>query len=377
MILAYALLLAPALLHAASGALEPTRLQVAILQQAASAHVFVDGKIAVVSPGGRSSPLNWKGEVILRPREEGLILADMRLPSETRLVPRNGARIRVGPNYHRGTLILRLDPGQTVSIIEELSLEDYLEGVLPFEMNPDWPLEALKAQAVVARTFTLANMGKFRREGFDLTSDTRSQVYKGLSGVNENVRVAVRQTRGEVLGFQGKLLHVYYHSCCGGSTTDAAAAWSSSTLSPRPLRGVRDPWCRLSPHMKWSAHFAWADLTAAISEKRMLSGPLYGLKIGSRDAAGYVRTFLAKAGGKTTEVKAADLRSSLGAGDVKSVRVSRLKITDYGVEFFGSGSGHGVGLCQWGTRQQALNGRNYDRILHFYFPGAVLSLIDG
>ena len=364
------------LLAAAARAAEPAQVQVAIIRQAPSAQISAEGRVSVVAPGGQSSPLDWKGELTLRPSEGGLRLADLRLRTETRLVPQDGARIRVGANRHKGALILRLDPGQTVTIIEEAGIEDYLEGVLPHEMDPGWPLEALKAQAVVARTFTYANMGKFRRDGFDLTADTRSQVYKGLTAVNENVRSAVRQTHGEVLGFNGKLLRVYYHACCGGSTTDAGAAWSLEGAIPRPLRGVRDPWCRLSPHMSWSAYFAWADLTAAISERRMLSGSLSGLKIGARDAAGYVRTFLAKAGGSTTEVRASSLRSALGAGELKSVRIKSLSIRKMGVEFFGAGSGHGVGLCQWGARLQAEKGRNYDKILRFYFPGAVLSEID-
>ncbi|MBI2789284.1 MAG: SpoIID/LytB domain-containing protein [Elusimicrobia bacterium] len=364
------------LLLAACAPAEAGTVQVAIVRQAGSAKISPEGKVSVSQPGAKSKPLEWKGELTLRPREGGLRLADLRLKTETRLVPSEGARIRVGPHLYRGALILRLDPGQTVTIVEEASVEEYLEGVLPHEMDPDWPLEALKAQAVVARTFTYANLGKFRKDGFDLTADTRSQVYKGMTSVNENVRAAVRQTRGEVLGWNGKLLRVYYHACCGGATTDAGAAWGGSEESPRPLRGVRDPWCATSPHMKWIAYFAWADLTAAISERQMLNSPLKSLRIGARDAAGYVRTFLARSGGESVVVKASELRGSLGAGEMKSVRIRSVNLLKKGVEFVGGGSGHGVGLCQWGARLQAEKGRNYDKILSFYFPGSTLSEVD-
>ncbi len=350
--------------------------QVAIVRQAGSAVLFPEGKVAYIQPGAKPKALEWKGELTLRPREGGLRLADLRLKTETRLVPADGARIRVGSNFYRGALILRLDPGQTLTIVEEASVEEYLEGVLPHEMDPGWPLEALKAQAVVARTFTYANMGKFRKDGFDLTADTRSQVYKGMTGVNENVRAAVRQTRGEVLGWKGKLLRVYYHACCGGATTDAGAAWGNDGEIPPPLRGVRDPWCATSPHMKWIAYFAWADLTAAISERRMLTSPLKSLRIGARDAAGYVRTFLIKSGREDVEMKASDLRGALGAGEMKSVRIRTVNMLKKGVEFIGGGSGHGVGLCQWGARLQAEKGRNYTKILSFYFPGSELSEVD-
>jgi stage II sporulation protein D len=201
-------------------------------------------------------------------------------------------------------------------------------------------------------------------------------VYKGMTGVNENVRAAVRQTRGEVLGWKGKLLRVYYHACCGGATTDVGAAWGGEGEIPRPLRGVRDPWCAKSPHMKWIVYFAWADLTAAISERRMLRGPLKSLRIGARDAAGYVRTFLIRSGGENVEVRASELRGSLGAGEMKSVRIQSVSLLKKGVEFVGGGSGHGVGLCQWGARLQAEKGRGYGQILSFYFPGSELSEVD-
>ncbi len=372
---------AAALAFAAALTATAATVQVAILREAGSAQITPEGKVEILQPGAKPRPLEWKGELSLRPRDGGLRLLhmrllDMRLKSETRLVPVDGARIRVGSNQYRGTLILRLDPGQTLTIVEEALIEVYLEGVLPHEMDPNWPLEALKAQAVVARTYTYANMGKFRKDGFDLTADTRSQVYKGTTLVNETVRAAVRETRGEVLGWQGKLLRVYYHACCGGATTQVGAAWGGAEESPRPLKGVRDPWCAASPHMKWVAYFAWADLTAAISDDRMLPGPLKSLRIGARDSAGYVRTFLARSGGESVVVKAFELRGALGAGEMKSVRIKSLKTLKKGIEFHGAGSGHGVGLCQWGARLQADKGRSYTKILSFYFPGSVLSEVD-
>ncbi|MDE2511331.1 MAG: SpoIID/LytB domain-containing protein, partial [Elusimicrobia bacterium] len=210
---------------AAAPAPSPARIQVAIVHQAESAVIEADGDVRVVAPGGKTSPLEWKGALTLRPREGGLKLSKLRLASETRLEPKEGGTIKVGADRYRGTLILRLDPGQTVTVVEDVSIEEYLEGVLPFEMDPDWPLEALKAQAVVARSFAYANMGKFRKDGFDLTADTRSQMYRGVTAVNDNVRRAVRETRGEVLGWNGQLLRVYYHACCGGRTENAAEAW--------------------------------------------------------------------------------------------------------------------------------------------------------
>lgn len=349
-------------------------LQVAIVHHAESAAIEPEGEARLLTPDGKSRPLEWKGSLTLSPREGGLRLAKLALPSETRLVPRAGALIKVGRDLYRGALILRLDPGQTVTVVEEVGMEDYLEGVLPFEMDPDWPLEALKAQAVVARSFAYANRGKFAKDGFDLTADTRSQMYRGVTAVNAAVRRAVRETRGEVLGWHGQLLRVYYHACCGGSTENAAEAWGGDPKdTPKPLRGVKDPWCRVSPHMHWTAYFAWQDLMTAIQERGSLPGPLKSLRIGRRDLAGYVKTFVAGAGRRSVTVKSVDLRAGLGAGELKSTRIKRLIVKKKGIEFIGAGSGHGVGLCQWGARVQAEKGRSYEQILRFYFPGADLS----
>lgn len=350
------------------------RVQIAIVRQAPSVAVFSDGEADLVLPGGRKKALEWKGELVLRPRVGGLRLAQTALPSETHLAPRAGSTLRIGGHRYRGPFILRLDPGQTVTVVESVAVEDYLEGVLPHEMDPNWPLEALKAQAVVARTFTYANMGKFRKEGFDLTNDTRSQVYRGLTMVNENVRAAVRQTRGEVLGWKGKLLPVYYHACCGGQTTDASSPWGAEKgQTPAPLRGVKDPWCKASPHTNWTAYFAWDDLMNAADGVNPLPGPLKALKIGRKDLAGYVLSFTASAGDQAIALKATDFRARLGAGDLKSLKIRRIDRRQKGLQFHGGGSGHGVGLCQWGARLQAEKGRSYEKILLFYFPGAELS----
>ena len=362
---------------AARGAPAPaakTLLQVAIVRLAESVVIAPEGPVRLVEPGGKSRPLEWKGALTLAPRVGGLRLSQLKLSSETRLEPQDGALIKVGADRHRGALILRLDPGQTVTIVEEVGVEEYLEGVLPHEMDPDWPLEALKAQAVVARSFTYANKGKFRKDGFDLTADTRSQMYRGVTAVNENVRRAVRETRGEVLGWNGQLLRVYYHACCGGHTENAAEAWGGDPkATPKPLRGVKDPWCAPSPHMRWTAAFAWQDLMAAIEERRAMPGPLKSLKIGRRDVAGYVRDFVARSGKTDVAVNPSELRTALGAGELQSLRISRVIAKKKGLEFVGAGSGHGVGMCQWGARMQAESGRSYEQILSFYFPGSNLA----
>lgn len=305
-----------------------------------------------------------------------LRLGALRLASPARLLPSSAASwVELSDKRYAGTLVLLADEGaDTVTVVDELGIETYLLGVLPFEMDPGWPLEALKAQAVVARTFAYTQLGKYRKEGFDLTTDTRSQMYGGRGADTAEVRKAVESTRGEVLGYKGRILNVYYHACCGGHTESPATIWGGD--APPPLRGVRDRYCSKSPLASWTAYVTFDQLAASLEKHRLTGGRLERFRIEARDAAGYVSVFVARIGAERLKVKAAELRAALGSERLKSLRISGIRMLKNGVEFVGGGAGHGVGLCQWGARLQAARGRSYEQILSFYFPGSTLSVID-
>lgn len=308
---------------------------------------------------------------------DGLHFGSYHLRESARMTPVDpGVLTAVGGGKFQGTLIFKVENDGTFSVIEELGVEEYLLGVLPREMDSSWPLEALKAQAVVARTFAYYNLGKHRKSGFDLTSDTRSQVYGGIGQETEAMRQAVSQTRGEVLGYQGELMSVYYHACCGGHTADYAVVWGHGVLAPKPLRGVRDRYCSRSPLSRWTAFIPADDVLAALQAKRLIGGKLERFRPGRRDSAGYVRSFMAKVGGETLNVDAEEFRKAVGTMELRSLRLNSVRLRRRGVEFIGSGSGHGVGLCQWGARLQAEKGRGYEQILDHYFPGSTLSVVD-
>jgi stage II sporulation protein D len=160
--------------------------------------------------------------------------------------------------FARGTLPLKLKErpyrgsieiaatGGKLRAVNALALEAYLYGVVPDEMPDDWPLEALKAQAVVARSYALAN----RRGGdFDLYSDVRSQVYGGIESESFTATVAVDGTAGKVLTYNGKVISTPYHSTSGGRTAAASDVWSGT---PVPyLVSVDDPYDSLSPYHRW------------------------------------------------------------------------------------------------------------------------------
>ncbi|MBI5883039.1 MAG: SpoIID/LytB domain-containing protein [Elusimicrobia bacterium] len=350
--------------------------QIGIVQGASHLSLVADAPFFLVEPSG----VRWE----LEPGREARVLpmnlqrirfGPWKVAADSKLEPgAPGATVRVNGGRYTGSLIVRANNDGTLSLVNELAVEDYLKGVLAEEMEPNWPVEALKAQAVVARTYTYQNLDRFRTEGFDLGPDTRSQVYKGVGRESEAILKAVSSTRDEVLGFDGKLLSVYYHSCCGGHTTSPRSVWGKWIEVPRPLKGVKDRYCHASPYAKWTAYFSDADIMAAVTDQVLGAVSIDSLAVGKRDPAGFVEDFRVYAAGRS-KIGAKDFRRRLGAQELKSLKILRIVRRSKGVEFIGSGLGHGVGLCQWGSRLQAEKGRKYEDILSYYFPGSVLSVV--
>ena len=277
----------------------------------------------------------------------------------------------LGERRYGGNILINPGKAGTVTVISELGIEEYLYGVLAKEMSPQWPMEALKAQAVVARTWAFNNLGKYSDLGYDFSDDERSQIYSWLDGESARVQQAVQETAGEVLTWRGKLLRVFFHSCCGGHTAPSSAVWGGRE-PPKPLRGVSDPHCSASPHFKWSAYFTQMDILSALQAHGFSIGMIDNIRVGPRDDSGWLTDIRVDSGRRTLTVRANDLRIWLGSTEMKSAQIWRIIRGKKGYEFVGRGYGHGVGLCQWGAFAQAESGRTYKKILDFYFPGADL-----
>jgi len=349
-------------------------IQVGLANRARSVVLRMEGSFhAVDLHNGERHPLK-RGELYeFHSDKSGRIhFGDIPLSGAVRLLPDGHEDyVKLGDKRYRGNMLLKPGDGGTVTVVNELGLEEYLYGVLAKEMSPDWPLEALKAQAVVARTWALNNLGKYSELGYDLTDDVRSQIYSGLDAEAERAQQAVRATAGQVLSYKGKLLTVFFHACCGGHTAPAAAVWGGIG-TPKPLRGVKDKHCARSPHYKWSAYFANDDILGALNDHGLDFERLDALRPGKRDASGWLKDIRVRCGRKTRTVKANDLRTWLGPTELKSAQIWRIIRRKKGYEFVGRGYGHGVGLCQWGAYAQAEQGRSYRKILAHYFPGATI-----
>ncbi len=251
--------------------------------------------------------------------------------------------------------------------INALGLEEYLYGVLPHEVAPWWPMEALKAQAIAARTYALYQVQVSKKAEFDLKSNTSSQVYGGSTTERYRTKRAVDLTAGKVLTYQGKLFPAYFHATCAGLTAGAAELWK---IDIPPLQGkARCSYCRVSPHTSWEARVPLADIEEKMKQNGRYAGQIIDLKIISQTPSGRVGSLSITGTNGEMVIAAKDFRIWVGGNRIRSTRFT-VRVTDDSAEFQGKGWGHGVGLCQWGALGQALLGHSAEKILHFYYPGA-------
>ena len=271
----------------------------------------------------------------------------------------------------RGKINLIRKSDQTLLVVNEIDVEDYLYGVLRGEVPHRWPLEALKAQAVCARTFALYQDSVKSHKDYSLTSDVYSQVYGGKSIERFWTNRAVDRTLGEVLTYRGEIFPAYYHSTCGGHTEDAVCVWN---VDLEPLKGVEDPFCARSPFSRWKRAINLSEIQIKLSRAGYKIGRISSLVLGKKNDSGRVRKI--KVTGRKDEVSipATKFRHLIGVNLIKSTNFD-LKITGEKAVFSGSGWGHGVGLCQWGAYFMAKKGYKYKEILEHYYPNAEIKNI--
>jgi stage II sporulation protein D len=252
-------------------------------------------------------------------------------------------------------------------LIDELPLEEYVKNVVGSEVAPDWDMEALKAQAVIARTYALYQKTVNNRDcSYDLTSSVLHQVYKADT-VDPRVSYAVMQTEGEVLTYEGKLIEAFYHSTSSGSTEDPVEVFGQSYPYLKPVHVE----CGASPYCLWERRIPVAELEKALD----ISG-FREMKIASYTTTKRVRTLAIVHSRGVLTVKATDLRKLLGWRRLPSTSFTVSRDNDTLV-FEGQGYGHGVGLCQWSALQMAREGKTYQQILSFFYPGTTLQLHEG
>ena len=249
------------------------------------------------------------------------------------------------------------DP-QKLTLVNFVGLEPYVKGVTPYEMSSGWPLEALKAQAVCARTYVASHMNGSPANGFDVTGTTTSQVYYGTLDASANSDRAVDETAGKFVRYEGKLCETFYFAADGGATEDSENVWVTAVPY---LRGVVDPYEKdIDFYCKsWStsvSHAAVGDISITYTPIGNAMTVTVGDKTYSKDA---VRTFLTSVCGLRYNSRHFTVEYD-AASDAYSV--------------VGGGYGHNCGMSQWGAKAMAeVHGKTYEEIISFYYTGAYVA----
>ncbi|HEY3134414.1 MAG TPA: SpoIID/LytB domain-containing protein, partial [Blastocatellia bacterium] len=255
--------------------------------------------------------------------------------------------------------------------VVRLPLEDYVLGVLSVEAAVEDQPEALKAQAIITRTYALKNLGRHASEGFDLCSNTHCQQY-AQRPASDKMRRAVTDTSGEVLrDANGQLVDAYFHAACGGMTANIETLWGAR--APSYLRGVRDNFCASMPNHEWTDVIPATHLARALASDPLtdVGRPIDEVVVTKRDATGRAE-MISIEGERRRQVRGWEFKivvgRVLGWNLLKSSRFSVSRRRSNFI-FRGSGFGHGLGLCQNGAHVMARRGAAYRQILDHYFPG--------
>jgi stage II sporulation protein D len=252
-------------------------------------------------------------------------------------------------------------------IINNIPLERYVEEVVASETGENWELEALKAQAVISRTYAIYKKEENHARPYHITSGIMDQLYEEKI-TDPLISLAVEETGGEILTYNGRPIRAYYHAICIGKTEVPEEVWGEGYPY---LRSV-DCNARATPYDSWQRRFSLQEIGGAIG----LEG-IEDITIGSYTSTGRVRTIKIIARGSSPyEMRATELRRLLGYRRLPSTHFS-VKVEDGEAVFDGRGWGHGVGLCQWGALEMARQGKSYREILAHYYPGAVLTTLSG
>lgn len=305
---------------------------------------------------------------------------DLKLKANKNL---SASATRKFPNRYQGEIHVKAKNGK-ITVINVVDVEDYLRGVVPYEIGKldEKRYEALKVQAVAARTYAYKHFGSREALGFDVYADTRDQVYNGTTGATELTDKAIKETAHEIIAFKGEPIEAYYHSTCAGHTT-SLAVWSKdpiSYLSPRTdLDENGFAYCKESSYMKWEQKFDAAKLPALIEANQKAAGvkkPKQFKKIlnivvegNFEDGRIAVLSVLTEKGTITAR---GDKVRWLFSENGKILPSSSFSVKKKNSEWIltGKGFGHGIGMCQMGARERARQGQNYRQILEHYYYGA-------
>ncbi len=349
-----------------------------------------------------------KGQTVrLQNRKKGITYGGRRTRTNLLIQARTGGNLLLEKKPFRGVFEIKRERNGRITVINVLDVESYLYGVVRSEMPPRSPLDALRAQAILSRTFALKNRDKHKKQGFGLTANVLSQVYKGIRAETPEAIEAVNSTRGVVLSHEGQLASVFYSASCGGLSENNKPVWGGTGISY--LQPVHCGYCRDYSTYSWTTSVSFDEIRKKLAAAGVRVGKIAKIGLTHTDT-GRVENVTIHWGSRSVKVPGNKFRLALGAQKVRSLKFTVLhriasasgKGTDSGelpeeaiqqiiyqymqdsttvtrassggvLRVAGTGFGHGVGLCQWGAKGQAEQGHDFVEILDFYFHGTRLA----
>lgn len=284
-----------------------------------------------------------------------------------------GEMLQIGLDPVPSKLFLYPTKDQRIDVVAELDIDNYLAGVLPSEMPASWPLNALKAQVVASRSYMRNIMNSRKAENYHLEATIHDQVYKAMSLIGasdlhrKKIIRAIVETRGQYLvNKRGQVYRAFYHADCGGETEEPIHVWGMKQKNGT----VKDPFCPQSPSSRWKLEVTKKELAEKLRSEFgiMEEKSLKAILITQRSASGRIAEIAVMFDGVPVQhMSSQDFRRVMGFNKLKSANF-RFRWFGDTMKISGKGHGHGVGLCQWGSKSLALQGKSWKQILKHYYP---------
>jgi stage II sporulation protein D len=382
--------------------------RIALAREAARVTLSGTGEWRIFDSGGESTLLRaesgalWTVEArrgkLRAVDEEGRATAERAAPFLARTATR-GTFIVVNGKRYRGEVWI-LPAGQGVTVVNRVSVEDYLRGVVPLEIGGRSLGEeaAVAAQAVAARSYAYTHIADPSRP-YDMLATVMDQVYGGVDAERSMSDAAVAATAGLVLKYRGVVVNAPYHSTCGGTTAAASEVWRSSdepylaAVSDR-VPGTADRYyCDIAPRFRWTRTFTATEFRAALDRylreyasvpSRSGIGKPEAVTIESRTPTGRARTLAIQTDHGRYTLRGNDIRFVLRqpGGEILNSTYFSIETERAGgrgaltrVVVRGTGYGHGIGMCQWGAIGRARAGQDFRTILRTYYPGTTVATV--
>jgi stage II sporulation protein D len=328
------------------------------------------GPMLVEDPGGRSVLPNAPTWIRVTLRNGEVEVSGQRAAG-LRLRQAEGRALRLSGREYPGTLEV-LKNGDSLTVVNELPLEEYLVGAMKAEVSDRWPMEMLKAQAIVARTYAAYHRQLNQAKPYHIIASTANQQYLGRVDPASPAWAAANETRGQVLLWGGQLFPAFYHTDSGGHTEDPRFVFASNNLPALPA--VRVEFFSGSPHFYWNLDLRLADLAALLKKGGISVGAITRLEVVERSPSLRVVRLTAHGSRGSATLRGNDFRRLIGYDTLKSTLFA-VAVDGETARFAGRGYGHGVGMDQWSAKAMAEQGYTARQILEYYYPGATFSTL--